>query len=161
MLASIPDGWVICDGRSYRKSDGRTGYTPNLVGKFIYGGVGQFYSNVDTQTGTAGEYNGGNANNFGSTSMYAGINANDQHTTIGHSGGKYKVTLTTAQIPAHRHGFLGPQHPSGSGPEQNLGGNAEDRTNFYSRRNTDNTGGGQAHDNMPPYYTLAYIMKKY
>ena len=45
--ANIPDGWVMCDGRSYTKTDGTTGYTPNLVGKFIYGAKGEGnYANI-------------------------------------------------------------------------------------------------------------------
>lgn len=28
-----------------------------------------------------------------------------------------------------------------------------------NRRQTDNAGGGQAHNNMPPYWVLRYIMK--
>jgi len=89
------------------------------------------------------------------------------------SGGASSVTLTTAQMPAHNHAVrdLGHCHSKGaswpgSGPEQNQSGKPEDRTDFnidtgysFSNISIQNTGGGQAHENRPPYYALAFIMK--
>ena len=61
--------------------------------------------------------------------------------------------------PAHTHTHTKATHPSGSGPEQNQSGGPEDRTNFGDTGTTGSTGGGQSHENRPPYYALCYIMK--
>ena len=75
------------------------------------------------------------------------------------TGGSESVTLTVNQIPAHTHTHTKATHPSGSGPEQNQSGGPEDRTNFGDTGTTSSTGGGQSHENRPPYYALCYIMK--
>ena len=161
--ANIPDGWVVCDGRSYTKSNGSTGYTPNLVGKFIYGGVGQNYANVSTQSGNTGEYYGGNANNFGNNGMYQHITSTDPHTSTMYSNGKHKVVLSLNQMPNHRHTVGAKrehQNPTAHWPELVIG-HTHGRGTGFSEVPTDVQGNNQAHENMPPYYTLVYIMKKY
>jgi len=131
----IPSGWTLCDG---------TNGTPNLSGRFI---VGLDKSNAD--------YN-----------------------KIGNNGGKENVSLTTAQLPAHNHkgttrkegkhshGFVG-------AAKRGDGGGTGSSNDYYKAFNrttqeagehthtftTNNTGGGQAHENRPPYFVLAYIMK--
>lgn len=83
--------------------------------------------------------------------------------SIGNTGGADTVTLTTSQIPAHSHytTLAHNGYPDGYG----------DRTdNYYimdpSRGSTKNystssTGSGQPHENRPPYYALAFIMRVY
>ena len=212
--ANIPDGWVVCDGRTYTKTDGSgTGNTPNLVGKFIYGGKGQAYANVNPPSNTTGEYSGGNENNFGNAGMYTGVTSDD-HANVMYSNGKYKVTLTKSEMPSHRHRLLHAKtntihgniydgdlinpsdpsegrHPSevpvghGGAVTPPPGSNLPSRINLTSKFHHEiytTWGGGnetpiylegttrpvtsrivtnQAHENMPPYYTLVYIMKKY
>ena len=128
--STIPSGYALCNGENG---------TPDLRDRFIVG------------SGTS--YN------------------------IGNTGGANTVTLTDSQMPyhthtdsGHTHPFTGAQHPSGNGPEQNQSGSPEDRTNFNYPRST-GTGyanlsyaGGlngvtQAHENRPPYFALAFIMR--
>ena len=78
---------------------------------------------------------------------------------VNDTGGSESVTLTVNQIPAHTHTHTKATHPAGSGPEQNQTGSPEDRTNFGDTGTTSSTGGGQSHENRPPYYALCYIMK--
>ena len=77
----------------------------------------------------------------------------------GDTGGASSVTLTINQIPSHNHSYNSANHPTSTGPEQNQGGGPEDRTTFNVSKTTGNTGGGQSHENRPPYYALFYIMK--
>jgi microcystin-dependent protein len=70
---------------------------------------------------------------------------------VGAKGGTNDVTLTVEQMPPHTHGHWSPKDNwglSGAG----ISGNRE-----YLQ--TASTGGGQAHENRPPYYALAYIMR--
>uniref|UniRef100_A0A6C0ISM0 Uncharacterized protein n=1 Tax=viral metagenome TaxID=1070528 RepID=A0A6C0ISM0_9ZZZZ len=127
---TAPKGWVVCDGRNG---------TPNLKGRFIYG--------YDATKG------------------------------LGSVGGAATVRLTAAQMPSHTHAMHGAGSHShysmegtsiGSG-SQMTGGGGDHRLGFNGRWRTstdgnhahrlNNTGGNQAHNNMPPYCVLLYIMK--
>lgn len=82
------------------------------------------------------------------------------YSTVGNTGGAKDVTLDITQIPAHTHGTA-------------LGGNGQNgdlstplKAAVTDNRITDNglsistsAGGGLAHENRPPYYVLAYVMK--
>lgn len=130
----IPDGWALCNGQIVDDLQ-----TPDLSGKFIVG----------WQSG------------------------NEDYNLIGNTGGKDKVTLSATEIPAHNHEFqdayfceafsdmIAPNGTKWIG--NNLtGAKSSDRDNSYVslwNHNTLDTGGGRAHENRPPYYVLAYIIK--
>ena len=133
---AIPEGWALCDG-----SNG----TPDLRDRFI--------------VGAGGSYN------------------------VGDTGGSNTVKLTTSQIPSHDHGSgtlttstaglhnhrytrLTPDYAGTRG--ESLTGTHYTTILFTDEAGehkhtisgyTSYTGGGQAHENRPPYYALAYIMK--
>lgn len=70
--------------------------------------------------------------------------------TIGQTGGAKEVTLTEAQLPAHSHGSVYSQHATGT----------KNRA-WYSTSGSSmaygpvETGGGEAHNNMPPYVQVS------
>ena len=70
----------------------------------------------------------------------------DDSGAIGQTGGAKEVTLTTEQLPAHSHGSVYSQHADGT----------KDKA-WYTTTGTSVaygavlTGGGKAHNNMPPY----------
>lgn len=75
----------------------------------------------------------------------------------GATGGEETVTLTRSQIPSHTHKlFVTEGEFTGSGMDVLSYGKAGVYTSNYTGSNT---GGGGAHNNMPPYYALCYIMK--
>lgn len=80
--------------------------------------------------------------------------------TVGASGGEAAHTLSIAEMPAHSHGVL---KRSASTTSISRGEGVTDIWDIAYHLeygfNTENTGGGQAHNNLPPYYALCYIMK--
>ena len=106
-IASIPSGFVICDGNNN---------TPDLRDKFIIG-----------------------------------------------AGNNYAVDATGGQadaiVPNHTHPttFDNKKYfPGGGSTSVSFGGAGGYPADTFSM---DNTGGGGAHENRPPYYALCYIMK--
>lgn len=96
----------------------------------------------------------------------AGLNYNP-----GNTGGQNNVALTIDQMPIHNHyasdsghihaynnvGIFGLSQTLQSGT---VGIGAGDGTGIgYANITVGYSGGGQAHENRPPYYALAYIMR--
>jgi microcystin-dependent protein len=140
-INAVPTGWALCDG-----SNG----TPDLIDRFIVAAGGAY--------------------------------------AVGDTGGADTVTLTEDQLPAHDHTagslaaasggghshayYQGASHAvvpsSGTVTRGYLNGSATEVTRQTDVQGahthsmsgaTANAGGGQAHENRPPYLALAYIMK--
>jgi microcystin-dependent protein len=67
------------------------------------------------------------------------------------TGGDHQHTLTTAEMPSHSHSY---EYPGIFGASAGTG-------NYYGRLpgGTGPAGGNQPHENCPPFYALAFIMK--
>lgn len=130
---SPPAGWAICDGANG---------TPDLRGRFLLG------TNSNTST-----------------------NSNYTVQEVNSIGGEESHVLTIAETPAHTHSYTDVYYTENNSVVSDLdvieGGNnkrgsgSTDGDNSYLGRtkNTGSTGGGTAHNNMPPFYTVIYIMK--
>jgi microcystin-dependent protein len=134
---AAPAGWALCDGENG---------TPDLRGRFVLAAGG----------GT-------------------GLTAR----TRGQQGGEEKHVLTQVEMPVHDHAITDPSHfHTWSGTRQEAGTDDNNNTREFSKgdkgtpdnvtKNTDakttgitikTAGGSAAHENMPPFYVLAYIMK--
>lgn len=148
-----PTGWALCNGNNG---------TPNLEGRFIVG------------------FDSGNSDydQPGNRSTGGGTNGED--------GGEESVQLMTNQMPSHNHGrgtlanTLGGSHSHtvpvdrhGAGGSntvyspvgQNGTAIVDPRTSTAGNHShaitgsTASAGSGQSHENRPPYYVLAFIMK--
>jgi hypothetical protein len=75
---------------------------------------------------------------------------------VGATGGAATHTLTVDEIPSHAHATSASL--TATIPEH---GDNEDYDNYIpdGGTTTGNTGGGVAHNNMPPYYAICYIMR--
>lgn len=129
----VPEGWALCNGQIVEDLQ-----TPDLSGKFIVGWS----------------------------------SGNEDYNLIGNTGGQEKVTLSTQEIPSHVHNFadayfIEAYDGIGINGSQWIGNNLygsskTDRDNSYVAlwdHDTRAAGGGQPHENRPPYYVLAYIIK--
>ena len=142
-ITAVPDGWALCDGSQN---------TPDLRGRFVMGAGGSGYRGV------------------------------------GATGGAETITLTVGQLPAHNHVVSGSTsaggahtHPfrtyhanfshagsategstkwDGDGEWTDYGAvlSAGDHSHTFNVTSA-STGSGQAIDKLPPFYSLAYIMR--
>lgn len=156
--SSEPSGWLFCAGQAvsrttyatlfaiigttYGTGDGSTTFNiPDLRGRFPLG--------KDDMGGTS-------ANRVTAT----------QADNLGQGTGAENHTLTTAQMPAHTHGVGRSRHVpppytglSWSGLQVNVAADAGNAGDTGVNYLTDSVGSGGAHNNMPPYITLNYIIK--
>jgi len=130
---SALSNWRLCDG-----SNG----TPDLRNRFI---VGAHSGDGDGSTPTSGP-------GFSTTGV---LNANY---TPGNRGGSTSVGLTIAEMPAHTHS-RGVIYPGGGfdTEQEQSGGPDGNRTKF--NQETGARGENHHHENRPPYYALAFIMR--
>lgn len=122
-LATIPQGWVLCDG---------TNGTPDLRSRFIVGAA--------------------------SSVSGAGLTVKP----VGAQGGEESHLLSLGEMPIHNHSYYALVNNNGwwANGFSNTGFSPNQWWPLKPNDNpTGNSGGNQPHNNMPPYYALAFIMK--
>lgn len=154
--ASIPSGFLLCDGASYATSAQTALFA---VIAYTYGGSGASFFVPDLRDRTIVGVSSAN-----SKALAQGIGANTVTPTGNIAGSTGATTLTTAQIPSHLHqtNITNALNPGGG----IAGGNAGNAIQ------TSSTGGGQSHDHtlsanfagsansvLQPGLVLNYIIK--
>ncbi len=146
--STAPTGFLLCDGTTGLDSTSDTSLaTLYAVIGTTFGGTGASDFDLPDMRGNfpLGKDNmGGSSRNrvtSGSADSIGGQNGSENH------------TLTTAQIPAHTHTYT--YKTSGVS-----GGSSGSVWSGASSQSTGSAGSGNAHNNMPPYMALNYIMKK-
>lgn len=146
-----PRGWAFCSGQFLPISQNTALFS--ILGT-IYGGDGETdFALPDLRSRAA---------------MHPGNGPGLTPRTLGERGGANQVTLTEANLPPHRHTHAATAFPANTftpGPtavsSRAVGGRP------YSTAATDvnlsgdvveNTGGGQAHNNLQPYLGINYII---
>jgi microcystin-dependent protein len=128
---TIPSGWALCDG---------TNSTPDLRNRFIVGANDASKTGITTQTGPG----------FNVTTGVI-----DDTYEPGDIGGETSHQLTVAELAAHTHTE---QYNVNSSGQDQAGSGSGDNDNT-STQNSGSTGEDNYHENRPPYYALAFIMK--
>ena len=126
--SSAPSGYLMCDGTSYAQASYAALYA--IIGT-TYGGSGGNFNVPDLR----GKFP------LGHSGSYA----------LGATGGEATHTLTTNEMPAHTHGGV----PTSFAGTMGAGGN--NNVNDFDGT-TNSTGGGAAHNNMPPYLTMNFCI---
>jgi microcystin-dependent protein len=166
--ATAPDGYLLCYGQAVSRSTYSDLFA--AIGTTWGAGDGSTTFNVPDLRGrvAAGKDDmGGSAANR-VTNAGSGIVG----TTLGANGGAETHTLTTAQLPAHSHSINDPGHThqmltradidnsGGAGAfaagASNLGQTTQ--AGGTGITGTNNTGSGNAHNNMPPTVILNHII---
>ena len=148
-----PAGWMLCQGQQLPISEYDTLF--QLIGT-TYGGDGETYFQLPNLAGRVPVHQG-TLSGTGSTYQ------------IGESAGVESVTLSTNQIPQHRHGFNvvaglpGNQvSPSGNLPAMSLNVtpyvNEGPAGGGFNANAITPAGGSQPHENMQPYLGLNFII---
>jgi hypothetical protein len=142
-IASIPTGWVLCNGSNS---------TPDLRNKFIIG------AHSDTAGVAYTTITGSNTTTGGTKDA---IVVSHTHTFTGTALGNHNHTLTTNRT--QKSGNNTPYMLSDPNVGENLDGSATFNTSSVSAgtpAGTNSTEGSSGtNQNLPPYYALAYIMK--
>jgi len=144
--SSAPTGWLLCYGQALDATV-TTAYQGlfNIIGN-TFGGT----NNTDFQLpDMRGNFPLGK-DNMGGSSRNRVTHANAD--TIGAEEGEETHLLTVGEMPAHTHNV---NHGS------NAGSAYSDNTTLTQDATsaTTSAGGGGAHENMPPYITLNYIIR--
>jgi len=152
--STAPDGWLLCDG---------TGYSPGIYP--------DLHAVIGNSFGSAG-------GNFRvpdlRTRVPVGRDDWPEFTNIGNYGGEIEHTLTEAEMPSHQHDLARrDSENTGMGHAQVSAGGSNGMVSNYSYGGDNNlyhpsdsdayhakpTGGGEAHNNMPPFVVMNYIIK--
>ena len=154
--SSTPTGWLECDGSAVSRTTYADLFT--AIGTTYGSGDGSTTFNVPDLRGrtVCGKDNmgGSAANRLTSGSTIDG-------STLGTAGGAQTHTISTSEMPAHRHGA--DTVDNGAVPDT-FGGSSANYGVHWSPNNTadhlwTSTGGGGAHANVQPSIVLNYIIK--
>lgn len=132
------------------------GYTQMDILNFLYP-VGSI--KITTTAENPGTIVGGTWERWGNGRMMLGVDENDADFASAELiGGEKNHTLTTEEMPAHSHSATLPT--SGQPLTARIQGNEENALEVgTSDAETTSVGGGQAHNNMPPFITC-YLWKR-
>ena len=145
-----PAGWMFCDGALLPISENEILFT--LIGT-TYGGDGQeTFALPDLR---------------GRVPLHQGTDKGGNSYTLGQSGGVESVTISTQQLPGHKHAFVASQAIGG---QANASGNVVPQSSSIDWYIQDTPsvnmaanaigpqGGSQPHENLQPYLGINFII---
>lgn len=155
---TIPDGWLLCDGRMCFVADYGA----------LYKAIGNTYDSAQGMNGSFIAPNEHPNIQFRIPDLrgrfIVGHNVADgDYKTLGAAGGKKKVQLTAEEsgLPAHSHTFaLDTYGKAGGTYATHLArGNDNTLSGTFTTKECAGQAASSVHENRPPYYALSYIIK--
>lgn len=174
--SKVPEGYLLCDGQAYKQSD-----YPEL-----FAALGSAFNSAMSAAGTAYTTQSGyfRVPDLRGRFVVGRHDTDNDYRTNGQGGGAKTVALTTDQLPSHDHmlkDYTIIPHGSGecttgtwtvggksyevgrdslSGNPKRVQTDGDKRDNIqWIKHPTETSGKGQSHENRPPYYVMAYIMR--
>jgi len=148
-VGDVPNGWLLCNGGAVS----RTTYA-------------QLFAVLDTEYGVGDGSTTFNVPDFVTTNKFPRAATNDAGR--GGTGGESTHTISTSEMPSHTHTQNAHTHTehtaatpathsatSGSGTP---GANSGSQNTSSTTASNQNTGGGGAHENKPPYLDVHFII---
>ena len=169
---NIPDGWQLCDGKPFLKMDGNAELkngnfvlTPDLRGRFILGsGQGEGLTNRALSSKGGEETHTLTIEQIPQHHHYTVSNANGRSTELDAKRKNFSVARYGSPhsrsygLTAHNHvsniqyGWVGPTSKMFNPSCVNASNDPNNECTMVDAN--------KAHNNMPPYYVLAFIIKK-
>lgn len=152
--AEVPEGYALCNGQELRKSAYPDLY--NAIGDRFSQGIDANGSRLTTQEGFF------RVPDLRGRFIVCVHDTDTDYEHTGMTGGLKQVALTGQEMPKHTHGYA--RWAAGSGDWRAHGSNSyPNATTDFSKEwggmQTTPAGAGKSHENRPPYYVLAYIMR--
>ena len=136
--AAVEAGWLSCDGRAVS----RNAYAA------LYAAIGTGWGEGDgVATFNLPDY---------SDRMILGASATRP---VGTAGGAETHTLTVSEMPAHDHDHVGPRGSWTQGQRDRSTATPPNIWQANTTRQTEEAGGGQPHNNMPPFAAALIVIK--
>ncbi len=162
---AVPDGYVLCDGRELSTASYHE----------LYKVIGSAYNTAVSNNGTNYSTTAGNFRvpDLRGRFVVGQHDSDNDYKTKGTGGGTKSVILTEDQLPSHSHSFKDYYFAEKSDKltgcdydtkeiNKKIGSGKYDLDNnglLYIKHDTEAIGNGASHENRPPYYVLAYIMR--
>lgn len=175
--AMTPDGYLLCTGQELAKAD-----YPEL-----YAAIGDTFNKAMSSSGSAYTTSPGHFRlpDLRGRFIVGYHDSDDDYKTYGSAGGDKMVGLVPDQLPAHNHAvkdyMMIPDKSTNDcdtgewtvdGKKLKVGGATVSGNTYRAQTNynykdlmqwvehdTENAGKSETHENRPPYYVLAYIMR--
>ena len=145
-IAEIPTGWALCDG---------TQGTPDLQGRFVVG-----YNSEDMDYDIIGNIGGEKAHQLTKEEIPIHEHSIDHdHPPFTISGGAHGHTIETGNYGTSGESIV--ENADGRSSDNHVSGGSHSHTVNVPNLSgySGSVGSDQPHENRPPYYVLAYIMK--
>lgn len=167
----VPDNYVLCDGRALNQKDYPELYS--VIGTTFNTGI-----NTDGNPWTAPSSDMFRVPDLRGRFIVGYSPATKGYETIGNAGGENTHALKIDELPSHTHSVddyyllesaqaISDRSDKIYGKSKSIDSKApgtgsiddDNDTMVYYTHNTAETGSGSPHENRPPYYVLAYIMR--
>lgn len=169
----LPENYLLCNGQAINQSD-----YPELYS--VIGSTFNVAANSNGEKWSAPSSGMFRLPDLQGRFIVGYSSSNNDYRSIANTGGETKHALSQGEMPSHTHlvqDYYGVESSKTAGEYKNKNklyggyklldstyygiknGDEDNDSMLYSTHNTGFEGNGDAHENRPPYYVLAYIMR--